>query len=389
MKRSSTAEGVFLNLISSVLNGKAPSPLPEKITADEIWAIGKKQSLTAMTYTALSSISPKPATEHWDEWRKLFYRCCVKSEILQAEYQSVVKTLGQNNIKIIPLKGIVLQNLYPSPFMRSMSDIDLLYEGTTPDQLAGLMESIGYTTMGLNSGCHDSFVKKPFTHIEMHRKLFTDEFTYQSILSNLFESAVPEDDTPGLLHMKPEDLYIHAIAHAAKHLIHGGLSVRTLCDIELLNREYGETWNTSYITEQLQSVDLNTFEEKLRETAHIFLDETDSELPDLETGLVFGKMQKTSNTQTAWRYMTSKKQSKVGYIFSVVFPPYKDMKERYPWLKKAPILLPIAWARHWCTVIRHRSWKIRTLFSVFKVSKNELSNTEQIMHEFGLSGKNM
>ncbi len=86
--------------------------------------------------------------------------------------------------------------------------------------------------------------------------------------------------------------------------------------------------------------------------------------------------------------MTSKKQSKIGYIFSVVFPPYIDMKERYPWLKKAPVLLPVAWARHWRTVIRHRSWKIRTLFSVFKVSKNELSHTEQIMNEFGLGEKN-
>lgn len=254
MLKKSIAEGLFLNLVRSVINNEVPSALPEGITADELFEIGFKQDMTAIIYCALNGITPRPYCNDWNERRKHFFDECMRSEVQISEYNRIVQHLCGNGVKVIPLKGCVIKEFFSTPNLRSMSDIDLLYEGVTSKELAGLMEELGYSTESLETGCHDTFSKRPAMNVELHRELVPEDSPYRPALENMFERAVPNETIQGLFQMTPEDLYIHALVHAAKHFKGSGLGIRPVCDIYMLERKLGEAWNRTYIEKQLEIV---------------------------------------------------------------------------------------------------------------------------------------
>lgn len=270
MIRSTTAEGAFLNLVGAVLNGREPQPIPDGITADEIFAIGERQSLTAMTFCALGSLPARPACTQWADRQKEFLNSCLKSEIQMDEFHALTDQLCRRGVKIIPLKGCVLKGLYPAPELRAMSDVDLLYEGVSTAELAALMGSFGYTAECLDKRHHDVFYKKPVMNVEMHRTLISEESPFYAALADYFSRAVPDETVPNLYRLKPEDLYIHVIVHAAKHLTETAIGVRTLCDVYVICRKYEPQWDRDYIESRLQPVSLTRFEEKLRNDAFAF-----------------------------------------------------------------------------------------------------------------------
>ena len=123
-----TAEGVFLNLVRLMINNKKTSALPDGITADDIFAIGSKQDMAPITFCALNTISPKPDSARWTEYQKRFFDDCMRSEVQMSEYKKLVAYLCRNGVKVLPLKGCVIKDLYPVllPFAWLYRIIDVL-----------------------------------------------------------------------------------------------------------------------------------------------------------------------------------------------------------------------------------------------------------------------
>ena len=82
----------------------------------------------------------------------------------------IQKRFKENGIEFIPLKGIVLKDLYPSPHMRSMSDIDILIkEKEYNKKIKPLMLEMGYTE-GKESD-HELHWEKDGQMIELHKRI--------------------------------------------------------------------------------------------------------------------------------------------------------------------------------------------------------------------------
>ncbi|MCR4946958.1 MAG: nucleotidyltransferase family protein [Lachnospiraceae bacterium] len=377
-----TAEGVFLNLVRLMINNKKPSALPDGITADDIFEIGSKQDMAPITFCALNTISPKPYSARWTEYQKRFFDDCMRSEVQMSEYKKLVAYLCRNGVKVLPLKGCVIKDLYPVPYFRVMSDVDLLYEGVTPKELARLMEKAGYTTESLKCGCHEVFHKLPCMNIEPHRKLVADDSPYKAVLENMFEKAVPDENIRNLYHMKPEDLYIHVIIHAAKHFLESGLGVRPILDFYVLNQKYSADWDSEYIEKQVASVGLSKFEKKMREVAYAFFGdekmEVSVDMKEFFKGSTYGVCSEVGRD-----YMSKGGNSRIGFFLHRTFLPYSVMCEKFPILKKCPVLLPFIWLYRIIDILLHKRR------NVAKVAKADISreNAEQIkktIQQFGL-----
>ncbi len=348
-----TAEGVFFNTIGAVLNNKKTSALPEGITADDIFAIGSGRNMAPITFCALNMIEPKPASDKWGEYQKRFLDDCMRSEIQLSEYHKLVEYLYENGVKIIPLKGCVMKELYPSPNFRVMADVDLLYEGVTAKELAALMEAFGYSTENLEKGAHDVFHKSPCMNVELHRQLMADDSPYKPIFDDLFEQAIPDEEIPNLYHLTPEDLYLHEITHAAKHFMGREAHVRHVGDIYVLNQKYANGWNTDYIRKQLDSVGLLRFEEKIRTIAYAFFGDSSADVSDLDMEMFFPDKTKLPD-KSGWTYMDKGGNSRVMFFLHRTFYPYSGMCSMYPILNKWPVLLPFAWIHRIIDVLLHR-----------------------------------
>ena len=353
MMKMTTAEGVFLNTVAAVLNNKKPSALPEGISADDVFELGSRKNMAPITFCALNMITPKPVSDQWGEYQKRFLDDCMRSETQMSEYHKLVEYLCGNRVKIIPLKGSVMKELYPSPFFRAMADVDLLYEGVTAKKLSGLMEALGYSTENLEKGVHDTFHKKPCMNIELHRHLMADTSPYKPIFDHLFERAVPDERITNLYHLTPEDLYLHEIAHAAKHFMGCEAHIRHVGDIYVLNQKYASEWNMDYIKAQLDSVGLLKFEEKIRTLAYAFFGEEPAEVSELDMELFFPQNRNLPD-KTGWQYMDKGGKSRVMFFLSRTFLPYSSMCGMYPVLKKWSVLLPFAWLHRIGDVLLNR-----------------------------------
>ena len=384
-----SAEGVFLDLARSILNGTKPSELPDDVTADEVFAIGSRQDMAPITFCALNSISPKPESEKWGEWQKRFLDDCMRSEIQLSEYRRLTEYLCGNGVKIIPLKGVVIKDLYPSPSLRVMSDVDLLYNGIQTRNLSKLMKAFGYSAKDLEAGYHDVFYKKPCMNIELHRQLEEYNSPYKSILNDMFDRATEDAEVPNLYHIKPEDLYIHVIVHAAKHFKLSGLGIRPIADIYVIYSKFSENWDFGYISSQLQSVGLERFEEKIRKTAVSFFGEEHSEISDAELMFFFrGGTYGKYDESVRWESISSGECRKDA-ILRKIFAPMSDMKNWFPVLKKHPYLYPFIMVFRWFDRLLHRTRRVKAVFTLDRIPKEEIEYEKSILKDFGMEEKDM
>ena len=68
----------------------------------------------------------------------------------------------------MPMKGVILQQLYPRVGMRQMSDNDILIDPAYRKEVQDYMEKNGYETDSVMQSIHDEYMKKPAYHFEMH-----------------------------------------------------------------------------------------------------------------------------------------------------------------------------------------------------------------------------
>lgn len=85
-----------------------------------------------------------------------------KNILLDTEREKIFEFLEQNKIWYMPLKGVILKELYPKIGMRQMSDNDILFDETYRKDIVRFMKNKGYhLKSGINAHC-DEWVKNLF-----------------------------------------------------------------------------------------------------------------------------------------------------------------------------------------------------------------------------------
>ncbi len=97
------------------------------ITAEdlkELKKVGKRQSILPIIYEGLKKCGMSPELDTELERGRLEYirKYVIRDDCLNKVYQS----LNQGHISFIPLKGSILQHLYPEAWLRTSNDIDIL-----------------------------------------------------------------------------------------------------------------------------------------------------------------------------------------------------------------------------------------------------------------------
>lgn len=380
------AERYFLCLAASVLNGQKSPDMPRDVTVERLEEIASRQNMIPMLYAALSSLMKQPEGEAWQKLRKRFLSDCMRSEIQTSECQKLITYLCANGVKLLPLKGCVLKDLYPYAYLRVMNDVDMLYEGVSAQELSELMEKAGYMPEQTSSDNHDVFHKRPVMSVELHRTLLPEYSPYKSVLQDPFSKAVPDARTKNLFHMRPEELYIHIIIHAANHAEESGMGIRTLGDVYLLNCKYASSWDHEYIKSKLDNAGLAQFEQKLSSIAQSVFGEN-ADLPP-EYYLFFFRGRTYGAEHTTWEYMTDGGASRSGFILYRLFLPYKHMRKKYPVLNKAPVLLPVMWVHRVIDGMINRRGKMRAVFDhAKKIDNDSTVSTVKVMRDLGFYSK--
>lgn len=303
------------------------------------------------------------------------YRYFQQTQVLSA----VSKTFEKHGIDFIPLKGSVLRGLYPAPWMRSCSDIDILVHEEDISRALELAE----TEIGMKRGFHGShdymlrYMEK--VTVELHFRLLEDDAVNGAsrILEDCWDHTTSDSHCK---QMTDEMFYLYHICHMAKHFEYGGCGIRFFMDLWLLDHK--TTFDREKRDALLQKAGLLGFAGKAREISEKWFSGTETEGTEhIERFIVqsgsFGRMSKNVSIGK------HKKGGAFGYVKSRVFVPYDYLCILYPSLKKHRALTPVYEVVRWFRFIKPGS-RAHTLAELNHLMKDSDTDAITVLKDMGL-----
>ncbi len=254
--------------------------------------------------------------------------------------QKVSDVLENAKIPHIPLKGAVIKELYPEPWMRTGCDIDILVREEDVENASKLItEALGYERKG--RGKHDiQILSTENIYVELHFSLLEEDASpsMAKVLNTVWEHAKPIGN--GYRYELDDAMfYFYHIAHMAKHFVRGGCGIRPFIDLWLMEKD--KNYDTAETNALLKKAKLTDFAQAVNKLSRVwFSGEEHNRVTGLMEEFIFnGGCFGTKETR-----MLSEQQKSGGknkYILSRIFVPYDELKGQYPIIKKYKFLTPI------------------------------------------------
>ena len=358
-----TTETQFLHIAKAAISG---GDLPaEKVDWPAIFTLANQQKLLPILFEA---VRKTPAAEEnaalFAVTKQQVIGQVLNQTVRSAEFSDLCHKLRSAGLHPIVVKGQLCSRLYPLKDHRISADDDLyisdaefmachkqllangLHTDAPADELASADE-VPYTKDG-----------SPL-YIELHRHLFDSSEDAHDELNHFFADINPVE-IDGLLVMPPHEHLLYLLLHAYKHFVRSGIGARQFCDIGLWAWAYHSEIDWQRLHEQCESVHAAPFAAAAfriaRDDLGIEFDlpapwdgsiDVEPLLHDTLCGGVYGSNDLTrlhSSTVTLNAVKASRTGEKSG-VLRTVFPKREYLERRYPYLKKRPYLLPVAWVQ--------------------------------------------
>lgn len=319
--------------------------------------------------------------------------------VRSAEFADLYRSLRDAGLHPVVVKGQLCSRLYPLRDHRISADDDLFIpEGEFFACHQALLAN-GLTTDTpadeLPTADEVSYTKKDSPlYIELHRHLFDSAQDAHDELNHFFADIAPVE-VDGFLTMPPHEHLLYLILHAYKHFVYSGIGLRQFCDIGLWARAYHDRIDWQRLHDQCAGVHAATFAVAAFRIARTYLG-IDFDLPglwdgdvdvepllhDTLCGGVYGSNSYTrlhSSTVT----LNAVKASRTGGKSSVlrtVFPKRAYLERRYPYLKKRPYLLPVAWVQRIVHYAGERSGADNSASGSLKLARERI----ELMKRYGI-----
>ena len=343
----------LFSLAGAVLSKRDVPSLPENIDWNLILTIAEKHNIASVIAYGIHQGGYVLAPEVQGKFKQYLYTHLMITENQTKEIEKILGLFEEHHIDYMPLKGMEIRNIYPSPDMRRMADADVLIKTKDFPLFDSVMRENGYIFQ-CESNHEYVYQKPPFIRIELHKMLIPsyndDMYAYYQ---DGWSIAKRHGDT-SRHSLSTEDHYVYLMTHLAKHYRDGGIGIKSVMDLWLYKKTY--SMDAEYVTRQLEALNLLTFSKYIDCLMKVWFDgEPANELINSMTKFIlyggeYGSF--TNKTRVAAIRDAEdgdfKKAEKQKY-FRLIFPKYKDLKGGYPYLEKMPFLLPVCWV--------HRLWK--------------------------------
>ena len=249
-------------LIRCVLNDRIPAKEKlDKMDLSGVFAVAKAHSLTAIAAYALESVGI-----HDKAFEEEKNKAIRKEIILNAERERVFQELEKAGIWYLPLKGIIIKDLYPQIGMRQMADCDILIDKNFAEDVRIIMEKLEFTTEYFNDSNQDVYHKLPVCCFEMHTELFPQWFNDSLVTyySNIKHKLITNNRNHKY-EFSINDFYVFLVSHEYKHYSRSGTGLRSLIDTYVYLKQYGRIMDMHYIYHECSKLGISHFEKKNRE----------------------------------------------------------------------------------------------------------------------------
>ncbi len=298
----------------------------------EILSLSKSNNILIVSHLALKNddvVFPDQVEKNLN----LYYTQNIrKTALFEEERKVLYKYMNERQISFLPLKGILINTLYPDYGTREFADNDILFDQKHKKEIKEFFVGRGYEVESYGKYVHDTYLKKPVYNFEMHRILFQDTSrnktmkVFENYYKDFLEHALVKDGYERKV--SDEDFFLYFLCHFYKHYSNGGAGIRTLLDIRIYLIRHPDM-DRNYLNQEYKKLNIQSFVDSILSLIdHLFFGkELSKEEKDILVSMVdsgtYGNIE--TNVKN-----NMKKKTKTQYILSRIFPPLSFYKSTYP-----------------------------------------------------------
>lgn len=367
----------------SVTDTDLGSELYENVDFEKVYRIASSHRIMGLVFRAVKPLKQNVPEDVFQKMSGADKMMIMSSVARNASIDEVTRSLFENNIRFILLKGAVIQDLYPEKYMRYSTDTDVLVEEKDYKRIPPIFKSLSYSFDSQNDK-HYVFWKKPYVCVEVHKKLVSD----CSFFDCVWENTVEEN---GRLSLKKEFELAYLLFHMAENFTKtGGIGIHSVTDVYLYLKRYGESLDGKLFESYLSELGLTKFFEAVKNLGEIWIGKKDAdEFYVSLTEYIIGGGRSGDPAKAASGNIDPDKPlmlEKFRFFFSKLFLPYGELKKKYPFLGKAPFLLPVFWGMRITGIIfrpeHHGFERARSIMK--NTDKKNVKKTSEILRKLEL-----
>lgn len=330
----------LIYLIRCVLHTKVPAQEKvNKIDLSQLYEVAQDHSLIAMTAYALES-----AGIYDERFSQAKAKSVRRAIYFNIERTAIISDLEKAGIWYMPLKGIIISELYPKLSMREMADNDILFDSSRIDDIKQIMNNRGFYMEHDDLGHDLAFMKKPVCNFEMHTDLIGighDEKLNQ-YYKNVKQRLIKDSTNNYGFHFSIEDFYIFMIAHEYKHFYYAGTGLRSLVDTYIYLDHYRNKIDWNSVNNEIESLGIEDYEKQSRELSIKLFSNEDLNVEEktLLDYYIFAGTFGNDNFRIK-NGIKKNSDSKLLYVFSRLFISQCVIEKKYPVFFKYKFLQPI------------------------------------------------
>ena len=370
-------EELLLGLIRTGMGISGTLPPIQQEDVARLEELGTRQGILPILWEGLKQQQlPKEWVRSLDRRRlRSIYRYYMRTDVLEQTSEA----FRQSGIQYLPLKGAVLQSLYPEPWMRTSSDLDILVHEEDLARAISCLEE--HTELRLDKrNYHDVTMLGKQICLELHFSVKENMEQLDKLLSRVWEFSKPTEDGCCCV-LTPEFQVFHVLAHMSYHMVHGGLGIRPFLDLWLLREktDYDET----ALRDMCSVCGILQFYEVACELLNVWMNganhsETTRVLQQFcLSGSVFGSSASGAR---------QREHQGISYVLHRWFVSRNVLEEMYPKLKSRPYLLPVYQVKRWLRLLdpRKRKKAAAEVARLNTISKESIRSFDALLNSLGL-----
>ena len=296
--------------------------------------------------------------------------------------EEITIALEKASISYIPLKGSVLRDYYPEPWMRTSSDIDVLIHEEDKEKAIKVLES-NTSFKFLRNDRHDIHFVNKYVHLELH---FSFEYSVNKIdqaLADPWTHVVASSDSYRCS-FTPEYFIFYIVTHAAKHFIQdGGIGIRPILDIYVLRTH--TLFDEEIVKDLFKDAGLLGFYDICCKLINVWFNgsEQDEITKCFEDVVINGGVFGNQHLKIV---KNKRKDAGKNYVGRRVFKTSKEIKNYFPKSRKYPVLVPYYQVVRWTRLIRSKRSKkyIAEFKHANSIDQSEVEKYDKLLKAMGL-----
>lgn len=380
----------LLNLFLKAASTEETAEETAAFAADKletVYRFSQKHDLVHLVAHALEDME-LPENELLKRFNTAKMRAVYRFARMEYEYEQICNTLERANICFVPLKGSVIRQYYPEPWMRTSCDIDVLVKEESLEVAEAALCAEGWVRKG-ERGFHDvSLFSQTGVHLELHFSIKENIPSLDPVLETVWDHLIPVEGKHAEHKMTNAFFLLHHLAHMSYHFVHGGCGVRPFLDLWIL--KHSIRWDENQLWELCAKAELARFCDKCMDLAEVWFGEKDHDPVTVQMeefilrGGVYGTMSNRVIVDQA------RAGNRWKNLWNRIFMPYYKMKVKYPILSKHRWLTPVFYiVRIFQLITQKKLGRAMNELSMNQSNEDgQITETQLFLHSLGLDGMN-